>query len=74
MANGIEVRHARGCRQRHGGRCNCDKAYRASAWSVRDDNRVEDKGESGQEFRRHVETRIAPLLREGQEALGLREE
>jgi hypothetical protein len=36
--------------------------------------RIEDKGiASGDEFRRHTEARIAPLLREAQEALGLRE-
>lgn len=34
--SGIEVRHARDCRARTGGRCSCTPSYRAVAWSKRD--------------------------------------
>ena len=40
MAEGIEVRHARGCRSQNGGRCNCSPTYRASVWSTRDQKRI----------------------------------
>ena len=40
MAVGIEVRHARSCRSRDGGRCNCTPSYRAEVWSVRDGKRI----------------------------------
>ncbi len=33
---GIEVRHARQCDARAGGRCSCTPSYRAVAWSQRD--------------------------------------
>src|SRR5690349_21610361 len=33
---GIEVRHARWCRSREGGTCNCPKTYQAQVWSARD--------------------------------------
>src|SRR5215211_5074242 len=36
MAEGIEVRHRKGCRAGDGKRCNCDPTYRASVWSDRD--------------------------------------
>ena len=29
---GIETRHARSCRSRKGGRCNCEPTYRAGVW------------------------------------------
>ena len=32
MATGIEERHARSCRTRKGGRCDCEPTYRASVW------------------------------------------
>lgn len=38
MAEGIEVRHRKGCRSLSGGRCGCEPSYRASVWS-----RLEDK-------------------------------
>src|SRR5215216_2310640 len=40
MAEGIEVRHAKDCRSRSDGRCNCDPTYRASVWSNRDHTRI----------------------------------
>lgn len=40
MAEGIEVRHAKGCRSTAGGRCNCQPAYRASVWSNRERKRI----------------------------------
>jgi integrase len=33
MAEGIEVRHRKGCRSLSGGRCGCDPSYRAIIWS-----------------------------------------
>jgi integrase len=36
MAEGIEVRHKRGCSALSGGRCGCSPSYRASAWSSRE--------------------------------------
>ena len=36
MAEGIEVRHEKGCRSNDGGRCNCEPTYRAKVWSSRD--------------------------------------
>jgi integrase len=32
MAKGIEERHARSCRSRKGGRCDCEPSYRADVW------------------------------------------
>jgi integrase len=32
MAKGIEERHARSCRTRKGGRCDCEPSYRADVW------------------------------------------
>ncbi|MGI9021538.1 MAG: tyrosine-type recombinase/integrase [Solirubrobacterales bacterium] len=40
MAEGIEVRHSKGCRARGGGRCGCTPAYRAHLWSDRDRKRI----------------------------------
>jgi integrase len=40
MAAGIDVRHARACRSRSGGRCNCDPTYQAHVWSARDGKRI----------------------------------
>lgn len=37
---GIEVRHARSCRSRDGGRCNCEVTYRAWVWDSREQRRV----------------------------------
>lgn len=33
MAEGIEVRHRKGCRSHSGGRCGCQPSYRAIVWS-----------------------------------------
>lgn len=33
MAEGIEVRHRKGCRALRGGRCGCSPTYRAEVWS-----------------------------------------
>jgi integrase len=40
MAEGIEVRHAKGCRSATGGRCTCEPTYRASVWSNREHKRI----------------------------------
>lgn len=40
MAEGIEVRHAKGCRCLSGGRCNCTPSYRVRVWSNRERRRV----------------------------------
>jgi integrase len=32
MAKGIEERHARSCRSRKGGRCDCEPSYRGDVW------------------------------------------
>lgn len=40
MAEGIEVRHAKKCRSRDGGRCNCEPTYQAHVWSNRDMKRI----------------------------------
>jgi integrase len=37
---GIEVRHARGCASRSGGKCGCEKTYQASVWSAREQKRI----------------------------------
>lgn len=37
---GIEVRHARACASREGGRCNCRPTYQANVWSARDEKRL----------------------------------
>ena len=38
--DGIDVRHARGCRSRTGGRCNCSPSYRAEAYDRRSEKKV----------------------------------
>ncbi len=35
MAEGIEVRHSRSCRSHDGGRCNCERSFRANVWDHR---------------------------------------
>ena len=40
MAAGIETRHTRSCRQRHGGRCNCSPTYQAHVWSATEGKRL----------------------------------
>jgi integrase len=40
MAEGIEVRHAKGCRALSGGRCGCTPSYRVRVWSNREQRRV----------------------------------
>lgn len=40
MAEGIEVRHRKGCRSLSGGRCGCQPSYRASVWSNREGKRI----------------------------------
>jgi integrase len=37
---GIEVRHNRNCASKRGGNCSCQPAYRAEAWSARDQRRI----------------------------------
>jgi len=37
---GIEIRHARSCASRSGGRCGCTKTYQASVWSKRENKRI----------------------------------
>jgi integrase len=37
---GIEVRHAKACASREGGKCNCRPTYQASVWSPRDQKRL----------------------------------
>ena len=37
---GINVRHARQCRVRAGGRCSCSPSYRAEVWSARDRKKI----------------------------------
>lgn len=39
-ATGINVRHARSCRTREGGRCNCRPSYQAEVFSVIDGKKV----------------------------------
>jgi integrase len=38
---GIEVRHARTCRSRHGEPCDCTPGFRAFVWSARDERRIQ---------------------------------
>lgn len=40
MAEGIEVRHRKGCRSLSGGRCGCDPSYRVHVWSNRERARI----------------------------------
>lgn len=40
MAEGIEVRHRKGCRADKGGRCGCAPTYRAEVWSNREARKV----------------------------------
>jgi len=40
MAAGIRTRHARSCRSRDGGRCNCSPSYEAWVYSKRDDKKI----------------------------------
>jgi hypothetical protein len=40
MAAGIETRHARSCRQRQGGRCNCEPTFQANVWDGREKRRI----------------------------------
>jgi len=40
MAAGIETRHARSCRQRQGGRCNCEPTYRVRLWDAQRQQRI----------------------------------
>jgi integrase len=40
MAAGIETRHARSCRQRQGGRCNCEPTYRVRLWDGQRQQRI----------------------------------
>jgi hypothetical protein len=40
MAPGIWTRHARSCRSRSGGRCNCNPSYEAWVYSKRDDKKI----------------------------------
>ena len=40
MAEGIEVRHVKGCRAVSGGRCSCTPSYRVRVWSNREQRRV----------------------------------
>jgi integrase len=37
---GIRTRHARACRSRNGGACNCEPSFEAWAWSVRDGKKL----------------------------------
>lgn len=37
---GLEARHARSCRSRQGGRCNCSPSYRAQVWLKREGRTV----------------------------------
>jgi integrase len=39
LADGIEKRHARGCRSDNGGRCNCNPSYRVRIWNGRERRR-----------------------------------
>lgn len=38
--SGIEVRHAKACATRKGGKCNCRPTYQASVWSAREGKRL----------------------------------
>ncbi|MDA0163151.1 site-specific integrase [Solirubrobacter ginsenosidimutans] len=38
---GIEVRHARRCKARRGGSCDCSPSYRAAVWSQRDKRKIQ---------------------------------
>ncbi len=40
MAERIEVRHQKACRNREGRRCNCQPSYRAAVWSPVDRKRI----------------------------------
>jgi len=40
MAKGIEERHARACRSRKGGRCDCEPSYRADVWEAQRQERI----------------------------------
>jgi integrase len=40
MATGITKRHARSCRSREGGRCNCRPSHMAWVWSERDGRKI----------------------------------
>ncbi|HTP21075.1 MAG TPA: hypothetical protein VMJ65_15840 [Solirubrobacteraceae bacterium] len=40
MATGIRTRHARACRWREGGRCNCTPSYQAQAYDARTGRQV----------------------------------
>lgn len=40
MAAGIEIRHARSCRSRGQGRCNCEPTYRVRLWDSRRQGRI----------------------------------
>ena len=40
MAKGIEERHARSCRSRRDGRCDCEPTFRADVWDGRTKQRI----------------------------------
>ena len=40
MATGIEERHARSCRARKGGRCDCEPSWRAAVWDTSRQQRI----------------------------------
>lgn len=40
MAEGIEIRHRKGCRSLSGGRCGCQPTYRAAVWSNRERKQI----------------------------------
>ena len=40
MATGIRTRHARSCRSKDGGRCNCTRSYEAWVYSKRDGDKI----------------------------------
>jgi integrase len=46
MAAGIETRHARACRSRKGGRCDCTPTYRAHVWDGKERHRRTFKSEA----------------------------
>jgi integrase len=69
MAAGIEARHARSCRTRTGGRCNCEPSYRAEVWSKRDKRRIRKTFDRGDAERSGFDTPLKAAKAWRQEAL-----
>src|SRR5215217_3585599 len=63
MAKGIEERHARSCRTRKGGRCDCEPSYRASVWDAAKQERIRYEADSLTEAQRWRKDALTALRR-----------